>query len=70
MYYFGATGTPDLDFRCRLLWVSKPERLLPYSYCRGECNVHSLRSASGATPATLLVAGTATSRFHTFTQES
>ena len=49
MSYFGATGTPVLDFWWRLLWVSKPEWVLPYSHCGGECNVHSLRSTSGAT---------------------
>ena len=26
-------------------------------FCRGECNVHSMRSTSGATPASLLTAG-------------
>ena len=41
MSYFGATGTPVLDFWWRLLWVSKPEWVLPYtSHCGGECNVH------------------------------
>ena len=50
MSFFGATGTPVLDFWWHLLWVSKPEWVLPYSlFCRGECNVHSLRSTSGAT---------------------
>ena len=50
MSYFGATGTPVLDFWWRLLWVSKPEWVLPYtSHCGGECNVHSRRSTSGAT---------------------
>ena len=29
--------------------VSKPEWVLPYSHCGGECNVHFLRSTSGAT---------------------
>ena len=42
--HFGATGTPVLDFWWRLLWVSKPEWVLPYSHCGGECNVHFLRS--------------------------
>ena len=42
MSFFGATGTPVLDFWWRLLWVSKPEWVLPYLlFCRGECNVHS-----------------------------
>ena len=49
MSYFGATGTPVLDFWWRLLWVSKPEWVLPYSHCGGKCNVHSLRFTSGAT---------------------
>ena len=29
--FLGATGTPVLDFWWRLLWVSKPEWVLPYS---------------------------------------
>ena len=29
--FFGATGTPVLDFWWRLLWVLKPESVLPYS---------------------------------------
>ena len=49
MSFFGATGTPVLDFWWRLLWVSKPEWVLPYSHCRGEYNVHSLRSIFDAT---------------------
>ena len=49
MSYFGATGTPVLDFWWRFLWVLKPEWVLPYSHCEGECNVHFLRSTSGAT---------------------
>ena len=53
MSFWGATGT--------LFWisgrVSKPEWVLPYSlFCGGECNVHSLRSTSGATCANLLTA--------------
>ena len=31
MSFLGATGTPVLDFWWRLLWVSKPEWVLPYS---------------------------------------
>ena len=58
MSFFGATGTPVLDFWSRLLWVSKPEWVLPYSlFCGGECNVCSPRFASGGTLADLLVAG-------------
>ena len=57
--FCGATGTPVLDFWWHLLWVSKPEWVLPYSiFCGGECNVHSPRFTSGATLAALLVAGT------------
>ena len=55
--FFGATGTLVLVFWWRLLWVSKPEWVLLYLYCGGECNVHSLRSTSGATYANLLTAG-------------
>ena len=57
MSYFGATGTPVLDFWWRLLWGVKPEWVLPYSHYGGECNVHSPRSTSGATLAHLLAAG-------------
>ena len=49
MSYFGGTGTPVLDFSLRLLWVSKPEWVLPYSHCGGACNEHSVRSTSGVT---------------------
>ena len=31
MSFLGATGTPVLDFWWRLLWVSTPEWVLPYS---------------------------------------
>ena len=31
MSFLGATGTPVLDFLWHLLWVSKPEWVLPYS---------------------------------------
>ena len=60
MSFFGATGTPVLDFWWRLLWVSKPEWVLSYSlfFCVGECNVHSPRFTSGATLADLLAADT------------
>ena len=33
MSYFGATGTPVLDFWWRLFWVSKPKWVLPYFMC-------------------------------------
>ena len=49
MSYFGGTGTPVLDFWWHFPWVSKPEWVLPYSHCGGKCNVHFLRSTSGAT---------------------
>ena len=48
-----------------LFWISgdvssafQSQSGLPYSHCRGECNVCSLRSTSGATLADLLVAST------------
>ena len=56
MSFLGATGTPVLHFWWCLLWVSKPEWLLPYSHCRCQCDVHSPRSTSGATHADLLAA--------------
>ena len=44
---------PFLDFWWHLLWVSKPEWILPYSlFYWGECNVHSLRSTSCVTHTT------------------
>ena len=56
MSYFVVTGTPVLNFWWCLHWVSKPEWVLPYSlFCRGECNVHYLRSTYGATLADLLM---------------
>ena len=60
MSYFRATGTPVLDLR-----VSKPEWVLLYSHCGGKCNVHSLRSTSGATLANLLTTSMVASRFLT-----
>ena len=47
MSYLGATGTPVLGFCYHLPWVFKPEWVMPYLHCRGECNVHYLRSTSG-----------------------
>ena len=38
MSLFGATGTPVLNFWWHLLWVSKPEWVLPYSFF-AEANV-------------------------------
>ena len=50
----GGHWYPCFGFLWCLLWVSKPEWVLPYSHCGGKCNVHSLRSSSGATPVDLL----------------
>ena len=49
---------PCFRFLWHLLWVSKPEWILPYSLflCGGECNVHSPRSTS-YTHANLSTAG-------------
>ena len=48
-FFWGATGTPVLDFWWRLLWVSKSEWDLPYLlFCRGKCNVHSLQRCQEA----------------------
>ena len=62
MYFFGATGTPVLDF-----WVSKRESVLSYSLLvyRGKCNVHSPRSTSDATCANLLEADSTAGHFLT-----
>ena len=54
MSFFGTTGTPDflflvtspLGFKARVGSAS-------FAFCGGECNVHSLRSTSGATLYTL-----------------
>ena len=54
-----------LDLWWCLLWVLKPEWVLPHSHCRGECNVHSLRSMSGATLADLLTASITAGHFPT-----
>ena len=55
IFYFGATGTPALDFWWRLLWVSKPLWLLSYSQCGGKYNVRPLRSTSVLHIASLLM---------------
>ena len=39
---------PPVDFKARMGFAL-------FAFCRGECNVHSLRSTSGATPADLLM---------------
>ena len=55
MSFFGATGTPVLDFWWRLLWVSKPEWVLPYSlFLRRRMSCTFPRFTSGATLADLL----------------
>ena len=43
-------------WQTHMSFFSKPEWVLPYSNCRGKCNVHSPRSTSGATCADLLAA--------------
>ena len=53
--FVGATDTPVLDFWWRLLWVSKPEWVLPYSHLVLLCVTCSLRFTFGPTPANLLV---------------
>ena len=64
--FFGPTGTPVLDFWWRLLWVLKPEWVLPYSlFWGGKCNVHSPRSIFVATHADLLAASSAAGHFPT-----
>ena len=67
MSFFGATDTP-VFFWGHLLWVTKPQWVLPCSlFCEGDSNVHSLRSTSGATCADLLAAGSASGHFPTCT---
>ena len=65
-YHFGGHWYLVLDFLWRLLWVSKPKWILPYSFlCGRKCNVHSLRSISGATSANLLAADITAGHFPT-----
>ena len=59
---------PTLGPLVPLFWISsdvfsgfQSQDRLPYLHCRGKCNVCSLRSTSGATPADLLTASMATS---------
>ena len=48
-----------LDFWWHFLWRFKARvGSALFAFCRGECNVHSLRSTSSATLADLLAAGT------------
>ena len=56
--------SPILGPLVPLFWISsdvssgfQSQSGLPYSHCGGKCNVHSLRSTSGATRANLLAAG-------------
>ena len=58
MSFFGATGTPVLDF-CDVSsgFQSQSGFCLIRYFCGGECNVHSPRFTSSATLADLLVAG-------------
>ena len=59
----GATDTPVLDFWWRLLWVSKPEWVLPYSnFAEAYVIIRSLRFTSGATPLPVYNASIAASR--------
>ena len=55
---------PILGLLVPLFWISsdissgfQSKSGLPYSHCRGEHNVHSLRSTSSATHVDLLAAG-------------
>ena len=58
--FCGATDTPVLVFWWRLLWVSKPEWVLPYLHLAEVYMLHiPLRFTSGATPANLLAASRA-----------
>ena len=59
----GATDTPVLDFWRCLLWVSKPEWVLPYSnFVKVYVIIHSLRFTSGVTPLPVYNASIAASR--------
>ena len=64
----GATDTPVLDFWWYLLWVSKPEWVLPYSHLAEAyvIYIHSLRFTSGATPLPYYNASIAASRLPTY----
>ena len=41
-YFFGHIHMSYFRFLVTSLWDSKPEWVLPYLHCGGECNVHSL----------------------------
>ena len=66
--YFGATGTPFLDFSWHLLWVSKPQWVLPSLHCIAKCNVCSLRSTSVLHVANLLTVSLVGLQFKTLAQ--
>ena len=58
MSFVGATGTPVLDFLVMSpLGFKARVGFALFAFCRGECNVHSQRSTSGATLPDLLAAG-------------
>ena len=60
---FLADTCPFLGSLVPLFWISSPLGFKArvgsalFAFCGGECNVHSLRSTSGATLADLLAAG-------------
>ena len=56
MSFFGATGTPVLDFCDVYSGFQTRVGSALFAFCRGKCNVHSLRSTSDATLADLLAA--------------
>ena len=65
LFFFLADKCPFLGPLVPLFWTSsdvssgfQSQSGLPYSHCRGERNIHSPRSTSGATLADLLAAGT------------
>ena len=66
MSFFGVTGTPVFGFLVTspLGFKARVGSAL-FAFFGGECNVHSLRSTSGATHADLLVAGSAAGHFPT-----
>ena len=49
MSYFGAAGTPFFGFLVTSPVGFKGRVGSAFLHCRGECDVHSLRSTSGAT---------------------
>ena len=58
MSFFWGHWYPCFEFLVMFPLGSKPGWVLPYSlFFGGECNVHSLRSTSGATLADFLAAG-------------